>query len=472
MGVLAWILFNPDEQSHTLIFHIFRQAVIFSFILLSTFINPSLFTITLMLVSLIEYSRHCRSRGLISLYFVVVFGFWFSAFLRSPYHPHFALKPLFSLLFKGAVGYMAVVFDHLTVRRFGFRGKVAMTVFPFLAAGSAQFVSVLDHFGLCAHLSSFCNDYPDFTLLFLRIFGPAGPTFLVAFFASYISSWRVTRFLPRFVSVILFQFLPSMIIFVSIVQYFGKPPHCFLRTAVVHETQEFVQFSKFPSSDLFVVAAILPSNATDALLSIARETSALCAFAYRDRNQTTLAVALPNGSVVSRLVSEFEKPVTPWRLGLKELLVIQTAWGRIGFICGGEMYRPEFFAASDTDLLVTFGSPRFDEMSDLVRRSAQMISEMTGAARFHASANYEDFAVTADGIFQFRDQADGTEKAPVKEYRVKIANNLWKWSGRRLLVVEYFVIVGFFAGLALNLVPKQSAYDFTRRVSDLMRRTP
>jgi hypothetical protein len=464
MGVLTWILFHPPKQSRTLLFDIFRQAVIIGFVVLSTFINPSLFTVTLMLVSLIEYSRHCRSNGLVSLYCVLTFAFWFAAYLHHPAPPDFTVRSLFFLFFKSAVGYLAIIFDHLTVRRFGFTGKVASVVFPLLAAGSAQFVGVLDQYGLCAHLSAFCTDYPDFTLLLFRLLGPAGPTLLVAFLASYISSWRSTRFLPQFISVILFKILPVTIICVSIIQSVARPPHHFLRVAVVPTLSTFNNISG-SQVNLFVLPGVLSPNCTNSLLRLASLQSTLIAFAYEANGQTTLAVALPDGTNVTRTVTVFEKRIAPVRIVLKDLLVVTTPLGRIGFIYGREMYKPDFFAARDVDLLVTFGSPEFDEGCSLARRSARMVSEMIGAARFHASSKHETFAVSSDGIFQFRDEAQGKETAAVQNYRVKVTKNLWKWSGRRLLWVEYFVAIGFFAMIGLNMIPKQSAYDLTRQVS-------
>jgi hypothetical protein len=99
MGVLSWVVYWPENGSR-LLFHVSRQLIICEFIVLATFINPSLFSVTLMLLSMIEYSRRCGPRHLISLYFVFAFAFWLTGFLHFPSASIISPRAVVNLLFK------------------------------------------------------------------------------------------------------------------------------------------------------------------------------------------------------------------------------------------------------------------------------------------------------------------------------------------------------------------------------------
>jgi hypothetical protein len=245
MGVLSWVVYWPENSSRPL-FHVFRQLIICGFILLATFINPSLFGVTLTLLSTIEYSRRCSPRHLISLYFVFAFAFWFTGFLCSPSAAIVSPRTVVGLLFKTLVLYFAFIVDHLVSVRFGQTGTITLVTFPILLTGCCEVLGVIDPFGVCLHVSSFCTDYPDFTFLLFRLFGPAGASLLVAFLASCISQWRVARLTPRMIVIFLFEVLTVLMVVVSLARYFSNPRTFFVRTTVVYDAGQFLRRKAFP----------------------------------------------------------------------------------------------------------------------------------------------------------------------------------------------------------------------------------
>jgi hypothetical protein len=344
--------------------------------------------------------------------------------------------------------------------RFGQTGTITLVTFPILLTGSCEVLAVINPFGVCMHVSSFCNDYPDFTFLLFRLFGPAGPSLLVAFLASYISQWRVARLTPRAIIIFLFEVLTVLMIVVSLARYFASPRTFFVRTTVIYDADQFLRRQAFPAADLFVFASPFDGNVTDVLLGIANRSAAMIAFACSGNGSIILTVALPDQTVLYKKVTKFEKQATFIRVFLKDLLVVNSPLGRIGFVFGREMFKPEFFSAWDVDLLVTFGGSDFDEKCGLAARSSIMVSQMTGATRLHTSASGATFAVSSDGSYQFRDEDAQVES---KHFQVKVPRNQWKGNGVRFLVVGYVIAIAFIGVVGLSLIPRKRMRSFLLR---------
>jgi hypothetical protein len=211
---------------------------------------------------------------------------------------------------------------------------------------------------------------------------------------------------------------------------------------------------------LFVIVSPFDSNVTDVFLEIANESAAMIAFAYSANGSIMLTVALPDRTILWRKVTNFERHATLIRISLKDLLVVNSPLGHIGFVFGREMFKPEFFSAREVDLLVTFGGSDFDEKCNFAARSSIMVSQMTGATRLHTGASGRTFAVSSDGSSQFRDEDSQVES---KDFRVKVPRNQWKFNGIRFLIVGYIVTIAFIGVVGLSFIPRKRARNFLLR---------
>jgi hypothetical protein len=273
---------------------------------------------------------------------------------------------------------------------------------------------------------------------------------------------------PRIISAMLFQGLPLLVVSVSFCQYFFPVRSTFVNVCVIGNITHFLAQPHPEAADLFVVVDRMDRNETQAFINLSETKSAMVAFSFESSNSTFLSVSLPNGTVASRKVTGLEKRIAPIRLFLRDLLVIDSKFGRIGFIVAREMFQSEFFTARDVDFLVTFGGYRSDEKNKLARRTARMVSQITGAGRLHAGHHYQTFAVGSDGVFQFQDEKDVSTKTASKAYRVKVSENVWHFVGIRVLLCGYVVTVAFLVAIGLNLVSMKAATNFLLLLRELV----
>ena len=235
MGFITWALFWPDSSNKSIFFHIFRQFTLICLIILATTIHPSIFTMYLLLLSLIEYSRRISTQNLIFLYFTFNFGCWLAGFINMPENiNHNEPKTIIFDFLRGIFLFLALIIDRLTSKRFSLTSHVTAFSFPIILSSCTEILSVIDHLGVSTHLSAFCNDYPDFTFLPFLLFGPIGVIFFIGFFASYTSRWRVNKGNPKLIRLILFQIIPTLLIIVFCYRYFYKKNYNNLKIIIIN----------------------------------------------------------------------------------------------------------------------------------------------------------------------------------------------------------------------------------------------
>jgi hypothetical protein len=461
MQAVTWVLFWPETRDRSILFHLFRQGCIFFFIFFALCVHRSLFSVFLMLFSLIEYSRRAQFQALFGLYFTIVAASVFSSYSSAPYVPSdVPARSILWFFIRGLVFFVAIVFDHLTAKRFGITSIVATIAFPILVAGAFAVLIVLDPLGIAIHLSSLCPDYPDFTFLF-RLFGPTGTTFLLAFFSAHALRWRITRLVNRVMVTLILEILTVLVVGIALYRWFCPASFTFMNAIVVCKSADFLR-SKPGKADLIVVNQPIPEPYNgpqpQRFVDLAKTTGAVVVFAYGNHSETWLSVISPDDDFVWRRKTSPASTTFP-RIFLKDITSVKWQGRTIGVCYGREMLGPEFFTSKDMDLLVTFGGSDWDEGAGLPMRAARMTTQMTGASRLHVSAFGQSFAMTGDGGLQFVDDRRDVELVS-REYRVKVVSNWWKWNGGRFLIAEW-VMIGSFVGLCLlNVVSKKAAMNF------------
>ena len=218
---------------------------------------------------------------------------------------------------------------------------------------------------------------------------------------------------------------------------------------------------------MFVFSKPFYANKTSELQRIASEAQTMLAYATIFENGLkTISVIFPNGSVVNRHLSPTADKLTLWRLCLKDMLVVNTTFGRIGLIAGREMHKPEFFTAEDTDLLVTFGNTEYDERCGIAYKTASLVSQVTGSSRFHASGYYVTFALNSIGEYVMQDDFI-SDNISAKEYQVRVDRKILGYCGIVYMVSAYMSVIAFIAvvicifdptklivKIIMNLLPK------------------
>jgi len=464
MSLLSWILFWPDSNNRMFLFHVFRHICIICLLSLATSINPSVFTIYLVLLTMIEYSRRCSTPNLIFFFITFTFGCWFAGYINMPFVLKSAPKTVIYDFLRSIFLLLAIIIDRLTSKRFGFTSHVTAVFFPIIIAGCAEILSVIDHLGITTHLTAFCNDFPDFTFLPLRLLGPGFVIMLVAFLVSYTSRWRVTRANPKAISFFAFQFLPVSILFVFLYKFITKKDSVLANIGVINNyntSNIFEHLNRIPSTINFVVIVLplINMNASihNSIQIISVQKNIYVIYSVQTGNNSFIYSSTPNGLFFREIIG-YQKSRIPMRILLRDMLVFDSPFGRIGAISGREMFYPEYICSKDVDLMITFGGQSYDEGCNLAHRSARMISQITGATRFHASSYDITYAINGEGEFLYKDFPT-IETFPIRSFNIPIKKNRVQYSGYRIIAFGIITNILFGFVILYNIIPMKYIYN-------------
>ena len=478
MGTLGWILFWPEKGNKSIVFHAFRQCILMLLFFLSFVVNPSLFCVYLLLVSLIEYTRRCQLIHLLILFFFVTFSTWFAGFLIQPFSNNFYPKISIYDLLRGVFIFTSVVLDRLTAKRFSLTSRFTLFSFPILLATSFQFLSNVDHLGLSIHISSFCNDYPDITLFPLIFFGPAGLTFMIGFLASYTSYWRSMKFPTNFVSFLLFKVLPITIFSVSIANTLFKQKEL---TATISVIQNFnqndtihtfklinEQLKGHPSkTDFLLVELPIYIDFTELNNEIVKINKiqkklgdSLLMFSFIDyKTNSEKLYCVSENSIEEYDAKHHKKSKLPFITSFEKVLTVDTKLGKTGIMTGRDVFFTEFLASDSFDFLITFGGSEYDEKSFAYERSGPLISQMTGAARFHASAYASTFLIRGNGKSLFIDTSSSNE---VRTFNLVSTNSIRiPAPGLKIILMNIIFTFASLIIVVMNFLPFRYARDIS-----------
>ncbi|OHT15732.1 hypothetical protein TRFO_13902 [Tritrichomonas foetus] len=471
MGVLNWTLFWPEASKKKILFHIYRHSIIILLTFLSIYLFPSMVTFYFLFLSGIEYSRNARYHNIFVLYATFTFAVWFTGNLFLPDISSSSVtspKIIVTDLLRSIIHFSAIVFDRLTVKRFGISSFIATISFPILLAGSSQILCSMDHLGLGTHISAFCSDYPELTFIPLRLLGPSGLVMLVAFIASYTSQWRHTRVVPRYMSTLLFRVLAIIVFAVYSYQYFSPKTSKFVNVSFIYDNSKVNENVFNKTANLFIF--VNPFNHTfftnteneqnnhefsnideftNFLIEKSQKNNQIFTFShFDDENNQFLNVISENGELRSRQIPKMSKKIIPARLFLKDMLTIESEFGRLGFIVGREMFQQDYLTSKDVDLLVTYGGNEYDEKLRLPLRTAKLVSQMIATTRIHGSSYFVSYGVNSNGKFIFSSQTEIEEVI-----KLKVSKNTTVFNNIRFLLIENLILFLFFFMIFINLVP-------------------
>lgn len=467
MQIFAWTLFWPALNSkNCLLFHIYRHIFFIVGLQITTFFCPSILTWCLFLLSIIEYTRNANNDMVLKLYFTFILGL----FIRQKYlaHVEIDLTPssiIYNLL-RTTIYFSAIIFDRLTIKRFGIGSYVSLFAYPILLAGSLEILSSIDHLGLYGHISTFCFDIPELNILI----GPSGFAIFIGLISSSISQRRHFRVVPHILSKLHVRLILIIIALAFSINYFVCKSTKAIKVSQVHAFPKLDVTKENFKSDIYIIIPQLKDFDLEYFTKVSKTTNSFICFYYltdclnissditRDCNQI-LNVVTPSGELKTRNVTRFTKKMIPFQLLLKDMLVVDSQFGQIGFIVGREIVKPEYFSSKDVTILVTFGGDEYMERSKIPYYTRKIMSLMTGATRIHASQYDDSFAVDLKGKRIYIMKSNETYDTFSEPKEIKITKNYLRFNGIRFLIAEYIVFLSFIYIILINILPMRYVHN-------------
>lgn len=461
MQIVAWTLFWPELNSkNRLIFHIYRYIILILSLQVSTYYFPSILTWCVFILSTIEYTRNANNSWVLKLYFTFILGL----FIRQKFIVHsdidFTPNSIIYNLLRTTIYFSSIIFDRLTIKRFGYGSYISLFAYPILLAGSLEILSSIDQLGLYGHISTFFFDIPELNILV----GSSGFAFFIGLISSSISQRKHFRLVPHILSK-----LHIRIIIVYVALAFSINYIVFKSTKTIKVSQ-IAEFPKLDitnesfKSDIYIITRQLKSFDLDYFSKVSNITKSFITFYYLNNcaNSSSdnildcdqiLNVVTPSGEVKTRKVAKFTKKMIPFRLLLKDMLVSDSHFGNIGFIVGREMVKPEYFLSKDVAILITFGGDEYMERLNIPYLTRKIVSLMSSATRIHASQYSNSFAVDLRGKRIYTMKNNETENTFYEPKEIKITKNYLRFNGLRFLISEYIVFLSFLYVIFINILP-------------------
>lgn len=458
MGLLSWTFFWPNLNSKTRIFfHIYRHLLFIISIQLATLLFPSVFMWIAFLLSLIEYTRSVSNKSIFALFLTTLY----SLYVRNKFLLHLevdlSMNAIIYDLLKVIIYFIPLIFDRLTVKRFGVASSLSAFAFPILLSGSLEILTSIDRFGLFAHISSFCADLPEINVLI----GPTGYIMFIGLVVSYISQRHHSRVVPYSLTSIHVRIIIVVLIIAYSVNFFISRSSNLLTICQINDIS--TDYKEQLRGDINIIVPLLEDFSFNTFISLASATNSIIAFhfnGYLDNKKTVghiLTVVTPSGHLQSRSIKPFKKKLNPFRF-LKDMLTVDTEYGTIGFIIDHEMLKPEYFTSKDVTILVTFGGDKKMEEYKIPYFTRKTVSLMTGATRIHASEYSTSFAVDPRGkkLYAYNN-TQIAELSKIQE--ISIAKNYLRMNGIRFLIADYVVLVAYIYIIVINILPMRKVQN-------------
>jgi hypothetical protein len=446
MSAVAWIVFYPELRT-PLSFHIFRHLILILFIFIAIRADPCFFSVFLALLSLLDYTRRTSSRWLPTTYFSVFVGFCLSS--HSPSIWTF-VRSLFL--------FVSVLFDRFFVKKVGLSRVITDFAFPVVFGVCNQILTHMDPLGIATNVASFCNDYPDFTFLPLRIGGAPFLDAFIGFLAALTSRWRSTRTLPKSVFTILFKLIPTLTVMISIGRWLGEPARVVRIGGVVADASapcgEIVEalLDLGHGNDIVGLGGLL-RNCSDS--ELARLKAQRSAFIFASDEERVLVLTQTGGIETMSL-----DPSAP---GTRPVF-LKSPIGRVRVLTDRQILHPEHYTSMDADLIISVHGQEEDELAHLPLKNAMIVSQSTGAARLHFSAFSDSFLVNADGHALFTEEFQQTAVYRFT-HSVKIAPNAIGWCALRTQIAEFVIFAAGALTVIGALFPKSVLVSISRLLS-------
>ena len=227
---------------------------------------------------------------------------------------------------------------------------------------------------------------------------------LISFLAAVTSRWRLTKVIPSYLSLFLFQIIPVLIIFVYLFKFIFHSPILYTSIALIdnknlsniellqkinlslyynqksHNKINHSQYYKgFRPINNFITLSLPIQNSTDIIsnmIELSKNFKTIILFSTK-----SACAYIQSGKIHIHNLWPPEKPFAPIRFKMNNILSFSvkesllklstqfskvsensddTEW-KIGLIVGRETLRPEYFAAENLDFMITIGGSSYDE---------------------------------------------------------------------------------------------------------------
>ena len=393
-------------------------------------------------------------------------------FIRQKFIVHsnidLTLNSIIYNLLRTTIYFSAIIFDRLTIKRFGIGSYISLFAFPILLAGSLEILSSIDQLGLYGHISTFFFDIPELNILV----GPSGFAIFIGLISSSISQRRHFRVVPHILSKLHVRLIITFIAFAFSINYIACKSTKTIKISHVTDFPKLDITKDNFKSDIYIIVPQLKEYDLEYFKNVSNITKSFITFYYLDNcmNSTygnatdcdqILNVVTPSGELRTRKATKFTKKMIPFRLLLKDMLITDSQFGQIGFIVGREMVKPEYFLSKDVAILVTFGGDEYMEKSQIPYLTRKIVSLMTGATRIHASQYSDSFAVDLRGKRMYTVKINESVNTFYEPKEIKITKNYLRFNGMRFLVAEYIVVLSFLYIIFINILPMRYVHNLT-----------
>jgi len=454
MTIVSVFLFYPSAAHPSVIFHIFRHAIIVGFIYLAMVIDPCVFTIFLAILSIIEYSRKCNKRSLAALHITITVGIW----LSSPPSDLRPLRYVLLLLIRTSIPFMAILLDYHIIKKIGLTSRLTDLVFPFVLTGSVQLVSILDPMGIAFHPSSYCHDYPDFNFVPLRFGNASVLVFLISFLVVSTSRWRNTHVFPQVMFKFVFLVVPTLIFMVYFARLFWERNN---------QVYAFQGFSSSYSNCSSFINKLSSLNGVPHVVSVSKVEQKCTQEEEAIINAFTKASVVIIAHIRNDIHVFLNGTSTSFSIANDSIIRFGSQIGRFTVLVDRQFLKESVFTKYDSDIIVSLAGRKNDEMNDFPKKTAPVITQTTGANLFHISLDGSSFFCNSYGYFAFVERISESFM-----HTTKISLNQFSYSKIRYLSALIFSTIMPIPFLLLSFMPthiieKVSAFaSFCLKIKD------
>lgn len=400
MDIVGFVFFSPKGSNHFFVFHFFRYICIVALVYLSLVINPCFFTVFLSLLSILQYSRYINTKGFIYLIYVLFLSMYISI-PRKLYSN--SSEYLLDIALRVFCVYIPLVFDHYCLKSLKIPSKLQDFVFPILYTGMCFVNQYLHPYGVLSHPAVYCQDYPIFSFIPLRITGVSFLAFFISYLVSIASKWKSTEVLPSKFPNLLFVILPCSIAIVYCIKYVTTKreyqltvighPYIDKCINIINKTKDFRS-----KHDIVVVGSDLHCT-NDEIESIADFARTVGTFIVFYTNETFI-IAINSSGYINKFKyvrSINERSLVFNRLEVFEPKLSHDKFGDALILTGRNMYSESCYSYYPADILITLLPDLYDEKYDLPLFSSTIVSQRMGAYRFHVSKDHTSFITSSTG---------------------------------------------------------------------------
>lgn len=464
MSFTSYVIFWPKTGNRSFLFHFVRCFFLLLLALILLDIYPSMFSLYIFILSLIEYTRRCSRRALFLLYIIINSSMYLC---EKVFFSDFRNRSFSNDLLRSTYFFTGLVLDRITCKRFSLASYVALFSFPVILTAYSEILSIIDNFGYAAHMSSFCTDFPDLTFIILKFLGPGGVCFFVSFLAGYTSNWRITRVSVKMLSILLFQILPFCIIVIYVIKFYQNKEVHKIKVALMFnndsKTINYDDINHYSSKSNLIVFGYTLSINHNKINEMMKNITVPIIIYNNEYNNGYFIYVLKRGNITKHQVIRQQKTIFPILSSFIDMPTLDINGARIGVLADRESYYSRNFASVDVDMMITLCSPKYDEKLRVPVRTSRLITQTTGAARLHVSRYSDTFYMNNEGYFQLID----TYVNESRVYQLLYTKNMLKFVSFRTVFLHWLAFIPLLIVILLDFLPMSTIFSFRSLCEDI-----